>query len=94
MPKRSLYYQREVQSIQEEHKRVQAFLSAVGEEYIRARYDLKHPPTPNGHSGWAVLHEEEQEVWQEVQHPTTYANLFKECVQTAAMAMALALEVE
>ena len=92
--RRSLYHTRKPLSDIEEHKRVQAFLAAIGEEYARARYELKHGPTANGHAGYGVLKEEVEEVWQEVKHPTMYENLFKECVQTAAMAMAMALELE
>ncbi len=72
--------------------KMRAFLNAVMEEYQKAREH--HPSTPNGHSGYAVMLEEVEEVWQEVKHPTVYENLFGECVQTAAMAMAMAIELE
>lgn len=90
--KRPLYYGRDQISEQDAIKRIDAYLSAVREEYLRAREI--HPVTPNGHSGYAVLLEEVEEVWQEVKHPTQYENLFKECVQVSAMALAMALELK
>lgn len=61
-------------------------LREVGEELERAR--AKFPGKQNSpHEGWAVLQEEVDELWDDVKGDAPRAQMRKEAVQIAAMAV-------
>lgn len=53
----------------------------------------QHPPLNSAHEGWAVLHEELHEFWQEVLRKPAHrdkARMLAELVQVGAMAQRVA----
>lgn len=65
-------------------------LKLVAEEYEKAR--KKHRPMAGAHEGYAVLLEEVDELWDEIKSDNP-GRARKECIQVAAMALAMLAEV-
>src|SRR5260221_9865131 len=84
-------YKSQDEQLRNEYAIMQAFLQHVREEYAHSR--LKYPRLANGHTAYAVLLEEVEEVWQELKHPTDYVQLYTECMQVAAMCLAIVTEL-
>lgn len=70
------------------------FQAAVVLEVDRAR--INFPPFNSAHEGYAILAEEVDELWDEVkvkQKNRDPAKMYAECVQVAAMAQRLAVDI-
>lgn len=64
----------------------------ISNEYRRAR--TKHAPMRGAHEGYAILLEEVDELWDEVKkRDPSKAEMRKEAIQIAAMALAFVMEV-
>lgn len=75
-------------------KKIQRFLDAIRDENVAVykRHGIFH----GAHEGWAVIYEELDELWDEVRRKRSARdqdNMYRECVQIAAMAMKFALEL-
>lgn len=69
-------------------------LADVGLELKKAMG--KFPPMNSAHEGWAILKEEEEELWDEVKKPQSKHDLKRmeaEAIQVAAMATRFIIDV-
>ncbi len=74
--------------------RIAEFFLEVRREYARATE--KFGPFNSAHEGYAVLLEEVDELWDEVKkkrEKRDHENMYRECVQIAAMAMKFVVSV-
>lgn len=74
--------------------RVAKFFGEVWDEYRAATE--KHGLFHSAHEGWAVLYEEVDELWEEVRKKRANRNaddMYRECVQIAAMALKFAVSI-
>lgn len=64
----------------------------IATEYLRAR--IKHAPMHGAHEGYAIMLEEVDELWDEIKkREPSKAEMRKEAIQIAAMALAFVMEV-
>lgn len=74
--------------------RIEQYTLAIEEEYMKARE--KFGPFDNGHEGYAVILEELEELWEMVKSKPDHnisLEMYRECIQISAMAMAFAVEL-
>ena len=75
-------------------ERLEGILHEIEEELYRAL--RKFPPFASPHEGWAIIKEEEEELWDEIkrQHDVRSGNkMRREAIQVAAMAVRFVLDL-
>jgi hypothetical protein len=77
---------------EQQYKLMEAFMSEVFQEYVRARN--KFLPARSRHEAYAIALEEFDEVWEEVKKQGRYESYRLEIAQACAMLMAMAIETK